>query len=709
MEARAKTIRLVRLAMAASLVVPLLFFVVGGWVSHRWLVEFADERLLRSLDVQHEQALNAFSLIDVTLNNANELVVGMSDADVQKFAPDLHAQFRKLVAAAPVVQSIWIFDKDGRPLATSGIHPPPDQTFFERDFIQAHLEPGSGTYIGQVYKSVLDAQPVFTVSRRLMHDNTFVGVLDVSVLPSNFVQFFSTLVYAQGLQYALIRGDGVILARYPETPEGAPDRLDESTTFRRTIANNPQGGLYTTASAIDGVERRFAVRRYQQTPLYLTAGIATSTIREQWFTAMAPYLIFGIPATVVLFVTLFAVLKRTEDLYAEMDRRMTAEDSLRQSQKLEAVGQLTGGVAHDFNNLLTIIIGNLELAQRALESWSDGAQVRLARRIDNAMHGAQRAAALTKRLLAFSRQTPLNPTALDVNRLLNGLSEFMRRALAEEISLEIVGGAGLWPVEADATELEAAILNLALNARDAMPGGGKLTVEASNAYLDEAYCRRHDGLKPGQYVQIAVTDTGTGMTKQVLDHAFEPFFTTKPSGQGTGLGLSQVYGFVKQSGGHVQIYSEVGEGTTIKVYLPRLMSAPLPQVDIALEPKRGQAGECILVVEDDADVRTYVVETLDGLGYEVLEAADGDEALRLIDKHKSIDVLLTDVVMPGMNGRNLAEEALRREPRLKVLFMTGYSRNAIVHQGRLDPGVALLQKPLTSEQLTSAIRHLLDA
>src|SRR5262245_28073754 len=209
MQARAKTIRLVRLAMAASLVVPLLFFMVGGWVSQRWLVEFADERLLRSLDVQHEQALNAFQLIDVTLNNANELVFGMSDVDVQKFAPDLHSQFKKLVAAAPVVQSIWIFDKDGRPLATSGMHPPPDESFLERDFIQAHLKPDSGTYIGQVYKSVLDAQPVFTVSRRLMHDNTFVGVLDISVLPSNFVQFFSTLVYAQGQQYALIRGDGV--------------------------------------------------------------------------------------------------------------------------------------------------------------------------------------------------------------------------------------------------------------------------------------------------------------------------------------------------------------------------------------------------------------------------------------------------------------------------------------------------------------------
>ncbi|HWS06696.1 MAG TPA: ATP-binding protein, partial [Xanthobacteraceae bacterium] len=302
-----------------------------------------------------------------------------------------------------------------------------------------------------------------------------------------------------------------------------------------------------------------------------------------------------------------------------------------------------------------------------------------------------------------------NPAAIDVNRLLNGLSDFLRRALGEDVSLEIVGAGGVWPVEADPAELEAAVLNLAVNARDAMPDGGKLTIETANAYLDDGYCRQYPDVRPGQYVQVSVTDTGAGMTKAIIDRAFEPFFTTKQAGQGTGLGLSQVYGFVKQSGGHLKIYSEVGEGTTIKMYLPRFAGPASPSVEKKGEPRRGHPGECILVVEDDADVRAYVVETLRGLDYEVLEAAGAEEALALMDGHQSISLLLTDVVMPGQNGRKLAEAAGQRQASLKVLYMTGYSRNAIVHQGRLDPGVELLQKPLTSEQLAATVRKVLDA
>jgi nitrogen-specific signal transduction histidine kinase/CheY-like chemotaxis protein len=402
------------------------------------------------------------------------------------------------------------------------------------------------------------------------------------------------------------------------------------------------------------------------------------------------------------------VLLRTQRLYAEINRRAAAEDALRQSQKLDAIGHLTGGVAHDFNNLLTIIIGNLEAAQRQLDRWTDGAQVKLSRRLESAMHGAERAATLTKRLLAFSRQQPLNPALLDVNRVLNGLSDFLRRALGEDVSLEIVGSGGIWPVEADAAELEAAILNLAVNARDAMREGGKLTIEASNSYLDDSYCRRHADVRPGQYVQIAVTDTGSGMSKDVIDRAFEPFFTTKESGQGTGLGLSQVYGFVKQSGGHVKIYSEAGEGTTVKIYLPRFFGKASAAEQAAGAPSRSRSGESVLVVEDDDDVRTYVVETLAALGYQVLEAAEADSALRLLDEDPCVQLLLTDVVMPGLNGRKLAEEARLRRPDLKILYMTGYSRNAIMHQGRLDTGVDLLQKPITSEQLAAAVRKALE-
>ena len=309
--------------------------------------------------------------------------------------------------------------------------------------------------------------------------------------------------------------------------------------------------------------------------------------------------------------------------------------------------------------------------------------------------------------MAFSRQQPLNPVPFDTNQLINGLSDFLRRALGEHISLEIVGAAGVWPIEADQGELETTLLNLAVNARDAMPDGGKLTIDAGNSYLDDNYCRQHPDIRPGQYVVISVTDTGAGMTKEVIDRAFEPFFTTKGQ-EGTGLGLSQVYGFVKQSGGHVKIYSETGEGTTVKIYLPRYTKHYVPRQDVKSAVRGGRAGECILVVEDDPEVRAYVVETLGTLGYDTLEAPGASEALRLLDEHQTVSLLLTDVVMPGMNGRTLADEAQRLRPSLKVVFMTGYSRNAIVHQGRLDPGIELIQKPLSSEALAATIRRALD-
>ena len=709
MQARTRTIWLVRLAMAASVLAPLLIFAFASWASYRNTQALTDERLARSLDVEEEEAERTFQLVGVALNSVKDLVAGMSPDDIRHDEKRLHALLKKLDAQVPLIQSIRIYDRDGRPLVSSWDDIASDTSSADRDFFRAHLHGDIGTYYGQVYQSRFGGQPFFTVSQRLVHDGAFMGVLEISVLPSNFFHFFATLAYAEGQQFSLIRDDGLFLARYPAAPAGKTIRLDEHSGFRRTIAHAAAGGFFTTVSPIDQIERRFAARHLDGTPLYVTTGFATAATRSEWLSGMSAHLIYGVPVTLILFFTLFAVLLRTQRLYAEITRRSAAEEALRQSQKLDAIGHLTGGVAHDFNNLLTIIIGNLEAAQHQLESWADGGQLKLSRRLDNAMHGAQRAATLTKRLLAFSRQQPLNPAVLDVNRVLNGLSDFLRRALGEDISLEIVGGAGVWPVEADAAELEAAMLNLAVNARDAMPEGGKLTIEASNSYLDESYCRQNADVRPGQYVQIAVTDTGAGMAKEVIERAFEPFFTTKQSGQGTGLGLSQVYGFVKQSGGHVKIYSEAGEGTTVRIYLPRFLGQATPTAEVAATPGRGRSGECVLVVEDDADVRTYVVETLTSLGYDVLEAGGAEGALRLIDEYPTIHLLLTDVVMPGMNGRKLAEEAKLRRPKLKIIYMTGYSRNAIMHQGRLDMGVDLVQKPVTSEQLARAVRKALDS
>jgi signal transduction histidine kinase len=392
-------------------------------------------------------------------------------------------------------------------------------------------------------------------------------------------------------------------------------------------------------------------------------------------------------------------------------QRREAEDMLRHSQKMDAIGQLTGGVAHDFNNLLTIISGNLEIADRSLKSWGDQTRERLTRAIANAASGAQRAAMLTQRLLAFARRAPLDPRMSNVSQLIGGMADFFKRTLGENIDLEISGGPGLWPVEVDPSQMEGAILNLVINAKDAMAGKGRLTIETGNTFIDESYSQQNAAVAVGEYVEITVSDTGRGMSREVQERAFDPFFTTKQPGEGTGLGLSQVYGFVKQSGGHVKIYSEVGEGTTVKIYLPRArVAAPAAVEEIDGAPVVGSlGGESILVVEDEADVRSYLVETLRDLNYRVQQAPDGAAALALYDSTPfRVDLLLTDIVMPGMNGRQLAREMQNRLSSLKVLFITGYSGDTVVHQGRLDPGVSLLQKPLTQAMLAAKIRDLLD-
>jgi PAS domain S-box-containing protein len=393
-------------------------------------------------------------------------------------------------------------------------------------------------------------------------------------------------------------------------------------------------------------------------------------------------------------------------LQAESQTREQAEGQIRHMQKIEAVGQLTGGIAHDFNNMLAVIIGNLQLLQKRLERGEANVQ----RYVDSAMAGAERATALTRRLLAFARQQTLAPQPIDANKLIAGMSEFLRRTIPENVEIETVLAGGLWRAYADANQLESTILNLAVNSRDAMPSGGKLTIETSNAWLDDAYAAAHVDSKAGQYVMVAVTDTGIGMSADVSARAFDPFFTTKSAGLGTGLGLSQVHGFIKQSGGHVKIYSEPGQGTTVKIYLPRNSGETLRTevTNTVTEIPLARANEKILLVEDEERVRNLSSEMLRDLGYQVCEAEGSGAALKLLDENPDIALLFTDIVMAGMNGRQLADKALRRRPALKILFTTGYTRNAIVHNGVLDAGVQLIGKPFTVEQLAAKVRQVLD-
>jgi PAS domain S-box-containing protein len=437
------------------------------------------------------------------------------------------------------------------------------------------------------------------------------------------------------------------------------------------------------------------------------AGVGTMFERElrRAMTEKRPLSIEGYVATMQMWIDMRAY-PSSDGLsvyFRDITEQRQLEARLRQSQRLEAVGQLTGGIAHDFNNLLTVIMGNAETLAFRL---ADNPALRgLAELTANA---AERGAELTRRLLAFARKQTLEPRAVDVGALLSGMDDLLRRALGEHVEIELVHGAGLWPAFIDAAQLESAVLNLSINARDAMPDGGRLTIETANATLDGTYARNNDEVAPGDYVMIAVSDTGTGMARDVVARAFEPFFTTKEVGKGTGLGLSMVHGFVKQSDGHVKIYSEQGHGTTIKLYLPKAADNESRAEPRSTSETIERGSERILLVEDNEQVREHVAAQLSDLGYRVVVTANAAEALAAM-KRATFDLLFTDIVMPGgMNGRQLADEARQRYPDLRVLFSSGYTENAIVHHGRLDQGVHLLNKPYRRADLAAKVRQALD-
>ena len=699
---RDAALRLLKTMLVASIVIPVTVFAYASWINYQNAVARADEQLAASLNILSQHASGIFQSVDLTFTAVDAILGDLTDEQIKASDQTLHQQLGKLEKSVKAIDAILVADRNGHTIVSSALFPiPSGLDIADRDYFLAQVERDAGTYVGAASRSRVRQEAFFGISRRRpLRDGQFNGIIMISVTPKVFSEFYRQLGTDTTASFTLSKSDGAIIARFP-IPAGDVTHFRPDSGFMLSVVDHPEGGFVTTSYSVDDVQRRFAYLKLGYADLYVSDGIQTDTIMLGWMRAMASHLIFGIPATLVLFTLVLLAMRRTRALYAEIERRDLAEQALRQSQKMEAVGQLTGGVAHDFNNLLTIIIGNLGIAKRGV------VEARAERALNNALVGADRAAQLTQRLLAFSRRQPLNPRFLDINKLIVAISDLLTRTLGENIQLETIGGAGLWKVEVDASEMESTLLNLALNARDAMPEGGKLTIETGNAYLDEAYCREHEGIVPGQYVLIAVSVSGAGMSAETIDRAFEPFFTTKEAGKGTGLGLSQVYGFMKQSGGHVKIYSEPGEGTTIKLYLPRREGDEIvASGDDDLNAERG-GGETILIVEDDDGVRQYASEILRDLNYQVIEAKDSASALRLLDADKKFDLLLTDVVLPGKNGRELANEVERRRPGTKIIFMTGYSRNAIVHQGRLDPGIELIPKPLTERVLARKIRQLL--
>jgi signal transduction histidine kinase len=629
------------------------------------------------------------------------------------------------------------------------------------DLVRRVFETGQ-SQLSDVFLGAISQEPIAVLAVPVKRDGKVIWSLQLGMQNHEFSQLLNEHLLPPGWLSGIVDRDGRFLARVPDNEKRVGQLASEG--WRATIRVRPDESWDRFAS-LEGDAVYNGHARAPETGYIVGIGVPASIIEAPLRRSLWRLLIGG--CVVVALGTLIAVLvarrvtgglrnvagaagqvpmgrcdpprstgvreidqiaaalvesartilRRTDELHhlnetleqrvaSETAERLRAEAALRQAQKMEAIGQLTGGVAHDFNNLLQVISGSLENLRQRLATDPDA---RLRRSTELAVQATDRAASLTQRLLAFSRQQPLAPEVIDPNRLVGGMSDMIRRSLGEAVAMETVLAAGLWRVFVDPNQLESALLNLAVNARDAMPNGGKLTIETSNMHLDEAYALSQE-VTPGQYVAICVTDTGDGMAPEVIDRVFDPFFTTKPPGEGSGLGLSQVYGFVKQSQGHVKVYSELGVGTTVKIYLPRSMVPDVAEIAPQHQPvPQGNPDTVVLVVEDDEAVRALSVDMLQRLGYRVLQAHDGTAALQWLAARPDICLLFTDIGLPGpYNGRQLADEAWRHNPALKVLFTTGYARNAIVHNGRLDPGVELIVKPFSYAALAAKLNAILE-
>ncbi|AXK81478.1 response regulator [Pseudolabrys taiwanensis] len=698
LSARNAAIRLLKFMMAASLVLPALLFAFTAWVSHTNIERVTDERIDRSLDILHEHALKVLQTIERSFAEVDEIVRGMSDDDVRINESMLHDRLKHIVEALPQLQDIMIVDRDGHPLVMSNRYPAPrDRDYSDREYFKVPQNGATGTYVSRIQAPGTNGTigPFFALSRpRPSDDGAFNGIMVVSVLPSYFEGFYARMSTGEGNYFALARDDGSFLARYPVL-QNRGVALDPNSRLRQGIGQGEDRKIYTTESQLDHVERRIGYRKLSGFPLYVLAGVESSAITGEWLRYMTSHLTFGLPLTAFLYAGLALALGRTRRLYDEADRREMAEGALRQAQRLEAIGQLTGGVAHDFNNLLMIISGSV---QRLRNELTDSKHTRL---LDMIVTATQRGETLTRQLLTYSRQQTLTPEVVDLSQRLPVLRELLTRSLRTDIEIKVDVPDGVCATRVDPGEFELAILNLAVNAKDAMTTGGTLSIRAKPVTLKgEA---SEEGLS-GDFVAIRVADTGHGIPADILPRVFEPFFTTKEVGKGTGLGLSQVYGFAKQSGGTATVSSVEGRGTTITLYLPR--SAEAPEDEVVAAPAQAPTGTSgtVLLVEDNADVADVGAGYLRQLGYRVRSVANGQAAIAALRLDADVDLVFSDILMPGgMNGLELAREINHRFPGIPVLLATGYSASA---QDAVHQGFVVLQKPYDLESLR---RHIHEA
>jgi two-component system, NtrC family, sensor kinase len=698
--AERNSLRLLQWMMVASLALPLALFIFASTISWFSIREAADREIERALDVAHEHALKVFETIDRSLSEMAEVVRDVPDAEIVAREQFLYLRLKQVVAALPQVKSAWIFDAKGRALVNSLVVPAPEIDFSDRDYFKAHANSDIGTYIGEALtpRPPYQGAPFFGVSRRRPgEDGSFAGVLQASVFPEYFENYYARIGREPGSYFALGRTDGAMLAHFPAIErDGRTAPIGD--LFEAGKKAGIKSGLVTTTSPVDGIERRLGYRRLAEYPIDVAAGLETSAIRARWLSTMGQHLIFGAPATALLFAGLGLALRRTRHLYFEAEKRRLAEEALKHGQRLEALGQLTGGVAHDFNNLLTVIRASVDLLQR-----SDLPEPRRVRYIDAISDTVTRAAKLTAQLLAFARRQTLKPEVFEVGRSVQALSEMISTLIGPRIEIVILGPEEPCLVDADIGQFETAIVNMAVNARDAMEGRGRLTIAVGMAASlpGTAPSTEH----PYGYVAVSVADTGSGIAPDQFERIFEPFFTTKQAGHGTGLGLSQVFGFARQSGGEVAVASEIGKGSMFTLYLPRSAgsgkSRPSAAEDARALDGRGMS---VLVVEDNPDVGQFANDALADLGYSARLVGSATHALEelAIDADR-FDVVFTDVVMPGMTGLELAQEIRRSHPDLPVVLTSGYSQ-VLSEYG--SHGFELLQKPYSVEQLSRVLHRV---
>src|SRR6266571_3713295 len=597
----------------------------------------------------------ALRLLDLAILQVAQLFRDIPDERIRADEQAFHLQLKAISDTAPEIHSIVLFDRDGRPLVSGLLYPVlRELSAADRDYFRAQIERDAGAHVGEILISRdprLAADPFFTVSRRRSTpEGAFAGVVRIGVPPAEFERFYGQIGRVPGSQFSMLREDGRFLARFPSRADRSL-RLDESSAFQRTISASRLGGVYISLSPVDGIERRIATRKLGNRPVYLNAGIETRVIRREWLSVMLGRLAFGLPATAIMAVSLALALARTRKLHDEADRREIAEAALRQAQRMEAIGQLTGGVAHDFNNLLTIVSGGVQRLLRRKRDAED------ARYLDMIAGAAKRAENLTRQLLSFSRRQALAPQVIDLSRRIPQFRDLLNPSLRGDI---------------------------------------ELVIEVPRTPCPVTLAHGPEDLS-GAFAEIAMTDTGRGIPAEALPRVFDPFFTTKEVGKGTGLGLSQVYGFAKQSGGAVTVASTPGRGATVVLYLPLSGEPPSAEVRDKELHLAEHAGGTVLLVEDNEEVAAVCRSYLDQLGFAVEHAATAKQALAVLENDKPIELMFSDILMPGeMNGVELAREARRLRPKIPVVLTTGYSTSA---DAALREGFVVLRKPYDLESL----------